>query len=179
MSEARIVDDKYGDPILADDVIYTPVWKPGQQRHFALAGLIDVDGDGKSDLDLVRRLITMNGGVVDSYREGNQRIGSLSERTDYLVIGTIPTEVTPAPERTDFVNAVTAADRLLVKKIDLKDLLAQIGYKPESNVQRFGAGYRPQDFLPQPPPGGARVSTGNVSPLYTPRSPKKTSTPTE
>jgi hypothetical protein len=172
MAEARIVDAKLGDPILAGDVIYTPIWRPGQQRHFALAGLIDMDGDGKSDLELIRRLITMNGGVVDSFREGNRRIGTLGERTDYLVIGMIPDEKSLPAERTDFTNVVTVAERLLVKKIDLKDLLAQMGWKPDTNLQKYGPGYRPQDFVPKAPPGSQRVSTGNVSPLFKPREPR-------
>ena len=73
MAEARIVEDKYGDPIITGDVIYTPVWRPGQQRHFALAGIMDINGDNKSELDLVRRLITMNGGVVDAIAEGDMK----------------------------------------------------------------------------------------------------------
>jgi len=178
MAEARIVDAKLGDPILAGDVIYTPIWRPGQQRHFALAGLIDVDGDNKSDLELVRRLITMNGGVVDSFREGNRRTGTLSERTDYLVIGKIPDEKSLPAERTDFTNVVTVAERLLVKKIDLKDLLAQMGWKPDTNLQKYGPGYRPQDFVPKAPPGSQRVSTGNVSPLFKPRQPRSTAAST-
>ena len=97
MAEARILDDKYGDPVITGDVIYTPIWKPGQQRHFALAGIMDINGDNKSELDLVRRLITMNGGVVDAIAEGNMKTGAITAKTDYLVIGTRPGESDPQP----------------------------------------------------------------------------------
>jgi hypothetical protein len=62
-----------------------------RKYHFALAGEIDVDNDGKSDTDLVRRLITLNGGVIDA--EIDERgivIGKLSSETGTLIIGKLP-----------------------------------------------------------------------------------------
>jgi hypothetical protein len=34
--------------------------------RFAIAGLIDLDNDGKSDIDLMRRLIKISGGTIDA-----------------------------------------------------------------------------------------------------------------
>jgi len=176
MAEARILDDKYGDPIITGDVIYTPIWKPGQQRHFALAGIMDINGDNKSELDLVRRLITMNGGVVDAVAEGDMKSGAITAKTDYLVIGIRPGEFASPTALKNFTDIQTAASRFIVKQIDLKDLLAQMGWKPETNLQRFGPGATSADFKPQPRPGAQPLNTGNVSPLFKPRQPRSATT---
>src|SRR4029078_6892055 len=67
LSEARITSDDPKNPILSGDRIYSPAWHRGKQLHFALTGIIDVNGDGISDLQIVRNLITLNGGVLDAY----------------------------------------------------------------------------------------------------------------
>jgi hypothetical protein len=178
-AEAHIVDGKNGNPVLSGDVIYTPVWKPGQKRHFALVGLMDVYGDKKGDLELVRKLIATNGGVVDSYREmdaigraKHKRVGELTGNTDFLIKGSEPDPQSGTQaDFKDIRDMEVQADRDLVKKITLKDFLAKIGWKPETTLQKFGQGYRAQDFLPQPA-GGQPVSTGNVSPLFKPRQPQ-------
>ena len=76
LAEARMFDDKLVDPIMPGDKIYTPVWSPGEKRHFALAGFMDLDGDGRSDLQTVMDIITMNGGVVDCYIDDNGKTGT-------------------------------------------------------------------------------------------------------
>jgi hypothetical protein len=172
---AHIVDNNYGNPVLSGDVIYTPVWRPGQKRHFALVGLMDVDGDKHSDLELVRNLIATNGGVVDSYRDmdsivksKNVRVGKMTPDTDYLIVGSEPDPGTEA-DRADFTDMYGQAGRDLVKKITLRDFLDKIGYRSETTLQKFGPGYRAQDFQL----GSAGVqqtnSGGNISPLFRPR----------
>ena len=52
-AEARIMPgdtSKLADPIMPRDKIYSPVWSRGTKKHFALAGFMDIDGDGRSDL---------------------------------------------------------------------------------------------------------------------------------
>ena len=185
-AEAQIIDSFYGNPVLTGDVIYTPVWRPGQKRHFALVGLMDVDGDKRSDLELVRTLIATNGGVVDSYREMDSPIKGKGVRknpmtpdTDYLIVGSEPDPATATKADFDDYSAMqTQAARDLIKKITLKDFLEKIGYRSEATLQRFGSGYRSQDFLPKLAPATPSISTGgNISPLFTPRKPP--SSPTE
>src|SRR5258705_2201449 len=67
MAEARITKDDPTNPILVGDNIYSQVWHRGKQLHFALTGVIDIDGDGQSDLPLALQLIKLNGGIVDAY----------------------------------------------------------------------------------------------------------------
>ena len=56
MAEARITNDDPTNPILTGDNIYSQIWHRGKKLHFALTGVIDVDGDGQSDLQLGSRV---------------------------------------------------------------------------------------------------------------------------
>ena len=52
---------------MAGDKVFTPLWSPGQQNHFALTGIMNLDGDGRNQLSVVRGLINENGGAVDCW----------------------------------------------------------------------------------------------------------------
>ena len=181
LAEARIVSDSPANPIMPGDVIFTPIWRPGEQQHLALAGLIDVDNDGKSDLAAVLNLISMNGAVVDLYMDDNgKKVGKLSTNTRYLVLGKAP-EVKPGDKPDKAEDAVYAtysaimkeADQLGIKTIPLHELLNRMGFRRETHVVRFGPGANPDDFRAQPPEGVPKVSTGTVSPLFQPRQPPR------
>ena len=171
-AEARVIEDRISDPIMPGDKIHTPVWNPGEQKQFALAGSMDIDGDGKSDQHVVRNLITMNGAVVDCYiDESGKRIGAMSVNTRYLVLGKAPDEKSKASVRAGYSRMIGEADRLGVKKISLADLLQQMGWKNQSPVIRFGRGANPADFRAKPAAGVPKVSGGNVSDAFKPRRP--------
>ena len=101
MAEVRVTEDILTDPVILGDLVFTPVWKPGQVPRFALANGLDLDGDGISDTQEVIRIIRMNGGEVDAYidesgdyiDEGDRRVrevklvGAVTEATRYYVIG--------------------------------------------------------------------------------------------
>lgn len=174
LAEARIVEDEMSDPILVGDVVYTPVWAPGERLHFALTDGMDVDGDGKFEPDLVRRLITMNGAVIDAELddEGNLT-GRLTTNTRFLVLGKQHDAETPEALIQARVKLLDEADRLGIPTMTLAKLLRQMGWKHQTSVVWFGQGANPDDFPPRPPEGVPRVSRGNVSPLYLPDQPPR------
>jgi len=87
-AEARITDDSITDPILSGDQVFSSVWRPGQQTHFALAGFMDLDGDGVSDREFVREVIKLQGGVIDAeLHDDGTLTGKLSVNTDHFVVG--------------------------------------------------------------------------------------------
>ena len=93
LAEAHVFDDKLVDPIMPGDKIYTPVWIPGEKRHFALAGFLDPNGEGKNDVQTVKDIIAVNGGVVDCYLDDKgKKVGDMTVNTRYLVLGEAPTE---------------------------------------------------------------------------------------
>lgn len=176
LAEARIVDDEPANPIMPGDVIHTPVWAPGEREHFALTDGMDLDGDKKSDLDTVLRIITLNGGVVDTYiTDEGELHGKFTNETRYLVLGAAPDE-TSSPERLKARNDfLTDARGRAITEIQLKDLLNKMGWKNQAPVIRFGRGANPDDFRALPPEGGPKESTGTVSPLFQPRQPPRAS----
>jgi hypothetical protein len=118
LSEARITAASSRDPILPGDQVFSPAWKPGRKIRFALAGVLDIDGDGNSDRDLVRNLITMNGGVIDAelHDDGNQS-GQLTVGTRYLVIGNRPTEEATAEVLRGYNNIISQAQDFGIERM--------------------------------------------------------------
>ena len=57
--------------------------------------------------------------------------------------------------------------------ITLKGLLDKMGWKNQTPVIQYGLGANPAQWQPEPPEGGPPVSTGNVSPLFQPRTPPR------
>jgi hypothetical protein len=174
LAEARVLDDKVADPIMPGDKIYTPVWNPGDKRHFALAGFMDINGDGKNNLPLLRNLIKMNGGIVDCDVDEKGKVnGEISVETRYLVLGDKPSEKGDTTGVAAYSKIRGDAENLGIQKISLGDLLERMGYKSQAHLVNFGMGANPNDFKPKPEGGVNRVSSGNVSEIFKPREPPR------
>lgn len=177
ISEARIVNDEISNPIIVGDQVFSPVWQAGRAEHFALAGFIDIDDDGRSDLATVRKLILSNGGIIDAQvAEDGTKTGKMTVNTSYLVLGNNPLEVkkkgdvtmTPAAAADEAPKANEAAaayvefrreaELLPVKIISLGDFLDHVGYKAEDRTIPLGSLARESDFKPRYPNGVQRIS---------------------
>lgn len=129
LAEARIMESTNSDPIVPGDIIYTPIWDPGQTQHFAIVGFIDFDNDRSSDRAKLRDLITHNGGVIDvEVDEKGNVTGELTSRTNYLIKGAPPNEDDLPAVITAFSNLDKQATSNGVPAISVKAFLAQIGY---------------------------------------------------
>jgi hypothetical protein len=175
LSEARVTDDDITNPILPGDKIFTPLWTSGAKRHFALAGLLDVDGDGRSDLQAVLNLIAINGGVVDCYiTDTGKLVGQVTVNTNCLILGEPPTEKGEPLQREAFTKIMHDADEMRLQKMQLNDLLQRMGWKNMSKVVRFGRGANLNDFRAKPDQGVVRKSAGsNTSDVFKKRQPPK------
>jgi hypothetical protein len=141
MAQARIVTDDISDPILPQDVVFSPTWQPGQQLHFALAGKLDYNDDGVSDNRLVKNVIGVNGGVIDAeVDEKGGRTGTISIQTRYLVLGDRPSETSDATVTNAYTNLIGQADELGIEKISVQKLLEMMGHRPEARTQSLGRG---------------------------------------
>jgi hypothetical protein len=178
LAEAQILDNKLGDPIIRGDKIYTPVWSPGEQRHFAVAGLIDLNGNGTNDLPTLRNLIKMNGGVIDCEMDEKGEVhGQMSTHTRYLILGD-SSKITEKSSKAvlDALTKLTKeAERLGVREKPLADFLEDLGWKNHTPVVQYGLGANPNDFRAKAPEGGNKVSGGTVSEKFQPRNPSKPS----
>ena len=170
-SEARILSDELANPIMRGDVFDSHVWQRGQRLRFALVGVMDIDEDGSNDRDLVKRLIEMNGGVVDAMMDddGNQT-GPMSVHTRYLIVGDAPPAKEAAAAK-GFTDMTNQAEILGVDRLSYTQILEYIGYDGKERSVPMGASARAIDFKAKPHDGVALRSTGSVSGLYDPKQP--------
>jgi hypothetical protein len=91
LSQARVTSVKDPDrhPILEGDVLYNPSWNPTIKKHVALAGIMDITGDGRDSLKEFMRNLQQQNIVVDAYldpKDGSVK-GGITLQTDYLIMG--------------------------------------------------------------------------------------------
>ena len=135
LAEARILSDELENPIMKGDKIYSPSFRRGQKTHFALAGFMDINGDGKSDQEKVKSIITMNNGVVDAELMPDGSIaGKITTDTHYLVKGKAPTDRTDERLTSGYSKMIQEATDKGVQTISLEVLLERMGYHDERRV---------------------------------------------
>lgn len=154
MAECRVMDDDPRNPILPGDYIYSPAWHQGRPQHFALTGLIDLDGDGRGDLQLAKDLIQLNGGVVDAApnQETGEQEGELTIDTRYMVYGERSEKTNEAALRKTWDDMHDRANALGVELISMTDFINQMGYRREDRSISLGENANEQDFRPRAAP---------------------------
>ncbi len=168
LAEARILEDDITDPIVTGDLIYTPVWTPGRAESFALAGMMDLDGDNRNDRDRVRYLITRSGGVVDAeLGDDGLVVGELTPDTRFLVVGD-----EPASNLEAFSEMKTRAKELGLEEISLDVFLDHIGFTDPMRVFRFGES-QPEDYPVERIDGRPAVSRGYTAGSNVERFPRR------
>jgi hypothetical protein len=90
LAEAKFIDGK--GTVLNGDHLSSSLWSPGQVQKFVLAGLFDLDDDGKSDMDIIKTYLEKSGAKLVGY--GDEQGNHVGEKIDAdvtgLVIGNIP-----------------------------------------------------------------------------------------
>lgn len=151
LAEVRVFDDKLLDPIVPGDKIYTPVWVPGEKRHFAFAGFTNMGGNIQNDVEFIKDLVTMNGGVVDCYLDNQgKRVGDMTVKTRYLILGDPPSEKSQSEVLEAFTTMRKDAERLGAQTIQLNDLLNRMGWKNTNAVLPYGESAKSKDVLVKP-----------------------------
>lgn len=151
LAEARILDKDIYEPMAPGDPIYTPLWSPGRSESFSLIGFIDLDGDGTSDRELLIEQIRAAGGRVDNVvdDQGNRTGDGITVQTKFLVVGELPDPATTSdPDEqkmyrqilSHFTDMEKEARQQGVRRVNLGDFLAYIGYQPSRRLWRPGEG---------------------------------------
>ncbi|MDO5565597.1 MAG: hypothetical protein Q4G59_02990 [Planctomycetia bacterium] len=142
---ARIVSDSNEDPVMPGDMIYTSLWKAGQKTLYALTYNMDIDGDGKSDLEVLKNLIDASGAEVALWvDEEGMPHGQLSPEVNMIVTSNKPmvdvlVAADPATRErimTEHQNLLKNAQRNNIREVKLAELLRKIHYKPEPQMDR-------------------------------------------
>ena len=159
----RILEDNLPEIILPGDLVFTPAWSPGQQIHLAITGLVDMTGNGRSDLALLKNLIELNGGVVDD---------EVSVETRYLVVGqdrgASPDGKQTAAEKADYHDKIAAAQEIGIDQLSVDKLLTLMGWRADVEAAARAAG---SDFVPA---GGQPEKAPSAEPSpFRPRTPPR------
>ncbi len=165
VATGKIRGDELTNIIVPGDIIYTPAWTPGRAIHIAVAGLIDITGNGKSDLELLTSLIKLNGGVIDE---------QVSPQTSFVVEGEMksdkPGGEMTAEERNVFVTKVTDAQRIGVDRLSVEKLLDKMGWKGDVRAVALGRGSGELGTLQTTPDEGAGAESDDGG-AFRPRTP--------
>lgn len=149
LAQARIVQDDITRPIQIQDPIYSPVWERGMKEHFSFVGILDLDGDGKDDIELFRNILETNGAGVEVFvNQAGERSppeGHLTPRTKFLVIGRLedPTDFpTGDTVKQDQIKKVAEQAKQLddealargIKTVNIRDFLNYMGYQTQQRL---------------------------------------------
>ncbi len=171
LAQARVlsVKDRNKEPILKGDILFNPSWSPTAKKHVAIAGTVDLLGNGRdSTVEFIRNLERQNV-VIDAYvdpRDNSIKGKGISVQTDYLIVPEGVAE--PVAGESDASREVQkkreeAIGKLLqqakengVQQIKLPKYLEQIGYRlPRSAVELGSISDRPAAAPAQQPPAEA------------------------
>jgi hypothetical protein len=151
LAEARLLDTNIYEPMAPGDPIYTPLWSPGRSEVFSIIGFIDVDGDGRSDRELLTEHIKAAGARFDNevLDDGTYIGDGITVQTKFFVVGELPDPATTADADEKklygtilkhFSKMEKQARQQAVRKMNLGDFLSYIGYKPQRRLYRPGDG---------------------------------------
>jgi hypothetical protein len=101
LSQTRVtyMRDLSGEPLVAGDVVYNPVWNPNQVTHVAIAGIVDFTGeDSGTVIDQMRSLMEFMNNlkrqniIVDAYLNLRELkpVGEITLKTDYFILAEGP-----------------------------------------------------------------------------------------
>lgn len=164
-AEARIIKDDLYQPVAKGDPIFTPIWSPGRKENFSFVGIIDLDGDGKSDRQKLHELVSAAGATIDNevddegkrirymkfpndFIDHGEGVPGIDVNTKFLVLGEIPDiALAGKDEDKDRIGRILKHRKALgdeakqqgVRVVNLNDFLSWIGYQPQRKLFVPGA----------------------------------------
>jgi hypothetical protein len=172
-SIARVTSLRDGDrdPIMPGDLLYNIAWSPSLKQHIAIAGIVDLTGEGPGNSpeaqmrqlrEFMRNLKSQNI-EVDAYIDMKtlKIEGTLSRSTDFLVLGLEPESsagifkdtADTKNDRASKIRALyaelekTAKDNA-VSLVDYRKFLVATGYKLPKPIAREGTSYTARSLAP-------------------------------
>lgn len=97
MCMARVTEIKNAarKPIITGDLLYNPAWTPGLRDHVAIAGMIDLNSDGRDGTAEFVKALEKQGVIVDVWLDLKElqlkgALRKIGPKTSYLIIGDQP-----------------------------------------------------------------------------------------
>jgi uncharacterized protein YoxC len=146
MSQCRITSlrDAARDPVLPGDLLFNAAWSPNLRQHVAIAGVIDLTGEGHDDMAEFLRNLERQRVVVDAYldlKDMSVKGKGVNRQTDFLILGQEPEGASGIQReddprvvrRNNVIGEMTkmqkAAEANGVTVISLRKFLAITGYR--------------------------------------------------
>ncbi len=176
-SRCRVVGKpSYRDPLIPGDKIYSQFWAPGRKVRIALFGDIDVDGDGKSDVEQLKSMIQLSGAEVAAVISKSGTLeGTFDSSVRFMVVGEQPEIKSSQAASDSMAQQVAELGKWKAKAIEL-GVTVLPAWKLEGFLKTIhdsvttplGSGVRGRDFAPEPAMGLSTRRTQSVLPeMYT------------
>lgn len=137
LAKARVTEEDPLNPILTKDQVLSATFDRGDAVTIALGGFFDLDSDGLSDLEKLKRMIVRNGGrVVASHDEDGNITGEIDSTTRFFVLGPTPRSGSRAVV-TAMADMQEQAEGNSVDTIDLRKLLNWMGVHGSAKIERM------------------------------------------
>lgn len=176
-AKARIVTQKRSDPPAAGDLIYSPLFWPGQKLQVAVVGLLDFDGNPGSDREEFNQIVRTSGAeIVLHVNDQGKLIGkdgaeltksdipnNLTSSVRFLIRGSLGDENTQdSAQQAIYIKIRELANELEdeakgngVYVLELERFLEYVGYTSKRLV------YSPTKDYPAYLPNGAKSLSVN------------------
>jgi hypothetical protein len=174
LSRTRITSlkDPNRDPVLEGDVLYNPSWNPTIPKHIALAGIMDLTGDGRDSLYEFMRNLERQNIVIDAYLDPKDftiKGKGITVGTDFLVTGeSLEFQLTGREKNPEYhkkieQGVIQMKDQALkngVQIVPLHKYLEMIGYRlPRSVSEQTPSLYNPNLRPDQAPRTTEKIPT--------------------
>jgi len=157
-------------PIIEGDFVYSPFWAPGRTVKIALAGEIDIDGDGRPDNEALMGMIKAAGAeVAANIPSTGEGLEKLDSSIRFLVIGKEP-EVGDDDRNASMIATIgrvkARARELGLTIIPAWKLEEYLRTADDTLTTPLGSAVRAEDFPPTTPPGTNRRMPTDLPELY-------------
>ncbi len=153
LAQGRVVArPDISSPIIPGDKIFSPFWAPGRVVKIAIAGNIDIDGDGRSDNAAIKGQILAAGAEVTAEISSTGAVtGQLDPTIRFLVVGQDPdaTNDQNAQAIATLGNVKARAAELGLTVIPAWKLEAYLKTIDDTVTTPLGSAVRGEDFPPE------------------------------
>ncbi|MCH1494955.1 MAG: hypothetical protein L7U72_06980 [Rubripirellula sp.] len=153
LAQGRVVArPDISSPIIPGDKIFSPFWAPGRVVKIAIAGNIDIDGDGRSDNSAIKGQILAAGAEVAAEISSTGAVtGQLDPTIRFLVVGQDPdaTNDQNAQAIATMGNVKARAAELGLTVIPAWKLEAYLKTIDDTVTTPLGSAVRGEDFPPE------------------------------
>ncbi|MEL6898907.1 MAG: hypothetical protein AAFP90_22635, partial [Planctomycetota bacterium] len=159
LARARVISAPSIDNlIVSGDKIFSAFWRPNDEVRLALAGSIDINGDGQPDNERIRGMIADAGAVLAAtIKDDGSVVGQLDNSVRYLIVGnTLEVSNSDDPDKDAAAAAAVAqrgrftaqAKRLGITVLPVSKMQDFLKTIADASTTPLGSAANGREFLP-------------------------------